>query len=560
MGGGGQPVGPGMWKAALAETPREAFNWRLALSVVCFGLMGAARGLDEGLIGTTVSQNSFVSEYGLTTKHLSKAELASRIGNITAMVQIGSVGGALIAFISCDKIGRLWATRQLCVVWIIGVIIYITSAGNYGQVLAGRFVMGLGIGQTTVVAPTYLAEVAPRSIRGLCICIFSGNVYLGIMLGYFANWGTSIHISSSSSMQWIDPTTMHIIFAGIILIMSFFALESPRWLAKIGKDEQAEINLCKLRKLPADHPYVRAELIDVHDQIRREEEATMGAGFFGPLKELFVLPRNRYAIILGLACQLLGQWSGANSLTIYAPQFFALLGTTGQSEALFATAIFGVVKLVSALICAFFLVDFIGRKRSLSTGIIIQLISSLYIAIYLTAVPTIASGQVSSTSAKHAGTGAIAMIYFSGVGWALGWNSIQYLIGAEIFPLRVRSLGTSLVMCFHFVNQYGNSKAVPLMLLYGQGLSPKGTFWFFAAVTFLGLIFVWFFLPETAGKSLEGMDELFSLPWHVIGRKGAKLTAGKGSVAEAMSAGDPEKVANMIEEERVENVEKNTAA
>jgi MFS family permease len=119
------------------------------------------------------------------------------------MVQIGSVGGALIAFIACDKLGRIWATRQLCVIWIVGVIIYITSAGNYGQVLAGRFIMGLGIGQTTVVAPAYLAEAAPRSIRGLCICIFSGSVYLGIMLGYFANWGTSLHISSHSSKQWV---------------------------------------------------------------------------------------------------------------------------------------------------------------------------------------------------------------------------------------------------------------------------------------------------------------------------------------------------------------------
>jgi hypothetical protein len=206
------------------------------------------------------------------------------------------------------------------------------------------------------------------------------------------------------------------------------------------------------------------------------------------------------------------------------------------------------------LICAFFLVDFIGRKRSLSLGIIIQFISVLYIAIYLTAVPAITSGKVQSLAAKHAGTGAIVLIYFSGVGWALGWNSIQYLIGAEIFPLRVRSLGTSMIMCFHFVNQYGNSKAVPLMLLKGSGgLSPNGTFWFFSAVTLLGLGFVWFFLPETAGKSLEGMDELFSLPWTVIGRKGAEMTAGKGSVAEAMMLGESEKVTETAREEQIEN-------
>ncbi len=182
-----------------------------------------------------------------------------------------------------------------------------TSAGNYGQVLAGRFIMGLGIGQTTVVAPAYLAEAAPRSIRGLCICIFSGSVYLGIMLGYFANWGTSIHIANSTSKQWVDATILHVIFAGIILIMSVFALESPRWLAKVGKNEQAASNMSKLRKLPSDHPYVQAELIDIHDQLEREHEATLGAGFLGPLKELFLLPANRYRICLGLGCQLLGR-------------------------------------------------------------------------------------------------------------------------------------------------------------------------------------------------------------------------------------------------------------
>jgi MFS family permease len=189
----------------------------------------------------------------------------------------------------------------------VGVVIFITSAGNYGQVLGGRFIMGLGIGQTTVVAPAYLAEAAPRSIRGLCICIFSGSVCLGIMLGYFANYGTSLHVSNTSANQWIDATILHIIFAGIILIMGIFALESPRWLAKVGRNEQAGINMSKLRNLPQDHPYVRAELIDIHDQLEREREASLGAGFLGPLKELFLLPGNRYRIMLGLMCQLLGR-------------------------------------------------------------------------------------------------------------------------------------------------------------------------------------------------------------------------------------------------------------
>lgn len=164
----------------------------------------------------------------------------------------------------------------------------------------------------------------------------------------------------------------------------------------------------------------------------------------------------------------------------------------------------------------------------------------LYIAIYLTAVPTITDKDVAQpSSVKHAGTGAIVFIYISGFGWALGWNSIQFIIGAEIFPIRVRAVATSMIMSFHYATQYGNSKAVPLMLL-DSALSPKGTFWLFAVITLMGLAFITFFLPETAGKSLESMDEMFNLPWYIIGRKGAALTARRGSVAEPHAVGDVE--------------------
>jgi MFS family permease len=119
----------------------------------------------------------------------------------------------------------------------------------------------------------------------------------------------------------------------------------------------------------------------------------------------------------------------------------------------------GVVKFISSMICAFFLIDFIGRKRSLATGISLQLFSMLYMAIFLLVDNKISDKTKPQTSSqKHAAMGAIVMIYFSGFGWALGWNSIQYLINSEIYPLRLRALGGSIAMTFHFVNQYGNSK------------------------------------------------------------------------------------------------------
>lgn len=146
--------------------------------------MGASRGIDEGLTGTTASLPSFSQLFGLDNPDKTKEQQASLLSNITSMVQLGSILGALLGFYFTDKLGRLWATRELCLVWIVGIVMYVSSAanGSLGLLYAGRFIAGVGIGQTVVVGPTYLAEIAPHMIRGLCVCIFSGAVYFGTML------------------------------------------------------------------------------------------------------------------------------------------------------------------------------------------------------------------------------------------------------------------------------------------------------------------------------------------------------------------------------------------
>lgn len=512
-------------------------SWLTLLALLVFGLLGTARGLDEGLIGTTASQKSFITQFGLKNPHLSENQQANLLSNITSMVQLGSIFGALFAFPITDRIGRIWAVRELCIVWVAGISIFLGAAahGSLGMVYAGRFIAGLGIGQTTVVAPTYLAEVAPKSVRGLCVGIFSGSVYLGIMLGYFASYGTSVHISNHNVAQWVVPNTLHLYFAAIIFTLSFFAIESPRWLVKRDRQALAVENLCKLRGLGQDHEVVQQEIIDTHSQLEREQEATMGASKLGLIRELLFIPSNRFRIFLAVAAQLLGQWSGANSITVYAPQYFALMGTTGTQEKLLATGIFGLVKFISAIMCAFFLVDFIGRKRALSIGITIQFFAMLYMALFLTIDNTIGNAHdVQTASQKRAAQGAIAMIYFSGFGWAMGWNSIQYLINAEIFPLRLRAIGGSIAMCFHFINQYGNSKAVPEMFV---GMTTSGTMYFFSGITLIGLAWVYFFLPETNGRSLESMDAVFELPWWKVGRYGSKVA----TTPEFFHDGDGEK-------------------
>lgn len=107
------------------------------------------------------------------------------------MVHIGSIPGALIAFVLCERIGMLWSMRQLCVLWLAGVVIVITAGGRLGQIYGGRFVMGLGIGQAGIVAPTYLAEIAPRNERGFLVCLFGMSEYIGIMIGVSLALGAS---------------------------------------------------------------------------------------------------------------------------------------------------------------------------------------------------------------------------------------------------------------------------------------------------------------------------------------------------------------------------------
>ncbi|OJJ52556.1 hypothetical protein ASPSYDRAFT_164459 [Aspergillus sydowii CBS 593.65] len=501
--------------------PKETLNFKLWFAVFAFGLLGAARGVDEGLITGVFNSHAFKQSLGIDG--LDEAALASVKGTVSSMVQLGSVAGALLAFLVCDRIGRVWATRQLCCLWILGIAIFMGNNGNMDAVYAGRFVAGIGIGQTCVVGPIYLSEISPAPIRGLCTCMFTGAVYLGIMLAYFANWGAELHMADTYN-RWAVPTSLHLMFAGVTLILTFLQLESPRYYIKRGKREKALEVLCKFRGLPADHPYILDEISEMDVAFQEEMEATAGMGWKGLLKEIFAIKQNSYRLFLTNLAQNMACWSGGSAITVYAPDLFTLVGITGQEQSLFSTVVFGIVKLVASLICALFLIDMAGRKRALIIGIALQTVAMFYIAIFLNLTPIANNPDfVPSESQNRASTAAIAFIYLSGAGWALGWNSGQYLLSSELFPLRIRGICSSLTMAMHFICQYAVNRALPEMLLVDGGLGPHGTFYFFGVVSIAGAIWVWLFVPEAAGRSLETIDKMFSLPWYKIGLYGRKF-------------------------------------
>jgi hypothetical protein len=167
--------------------------------------------------------------------------------------------------------------------------------------------------------------------------VFSGSVYLGahatrivtsswidqirnlgILLGYFTNYGTSRHIPDTDDAQWLIPNSLHIIFAALILFGSLFTKESPRYLVKKDRMDDAKKTLAYFRNMPVDDPYVINELDAIKEQYDREVHATSGGSFWAPFQELFTIPSNQYRIMIGVMCQILGQWSGGGSFTVYA--------------------------------------------------------------------------------------------------------------------------------------------------------------------------------------------------------------------------------------------------
>nr|QFR37071.1 MFS transporter [Cyberlindnera americana] len=516
------------WKTRLynsSNAPSEIFNKRLYICVAVFGILGAVRGLDEGSISGSIAAVRFQERFGLSDPNKSESAIADLKSNIASMVQLGSIPGALFAFYVVDYLGRLRSLQAMCIFWIASTVIQIT-AHNVGQLYAGRFLEGFPVGLSVVLGPTMMSEIAPKDIRGLCNCMFAGAVYFGVMIEYFTHYACAVHVSDESDNQWIIPTCLKIMFGGIILIGSFFCIESPRWYMKNGKIEKAYECMSKLRNLPREHAYVMTEIADIQDQLDLYQKSVGDSTMWNLFKELFS-KTVIYRLYIGLGVQILGQWSGSSSVTIYMPELVALVGYRGDRK-LLMTAVLGIVKLTSAYVTAFFLIDFLGRKKCLYMGITIQMFSMLYFAIFVAIVPEVADEDyVMTSSESKAGVCGLVMLYFSGIGWTMGFNSIQYLINSEMFPLRVRSFGTAFIMCFHFLNQFANTKAVPSMMI---SMKVSGTFFFFFAILAVSLVWCWFSVPEIAGRSLEGMEELFSLPWYQIGRKGAELCPDNSGV------------------------------
>ncbi|KAF7541310.1 hypothetical protein G7054_g676 [Neopestalotiopsis clavispora] len=499
--------------AAVKNSPREIFNLHLAYCVLVWSLSGIPKGFDEGNIASLVVETVFKEKFGLSKE--TDDQYANTKGWIVAIATAGAFFGCLACISLADKIGRRLALQLFTLVYIAGVLGQTFSNGNLSGLYASRFIAGVGIGVTTVLPPIYLSEIAPRSIRGLITLQYTACQQLGVVLGFFINYGITKHFAGTN-VQWQLPTALQCIPALIWGIGTFFAPESPRYLISRQKKEEALQVLARLRGLPAEHSYVQDEMRGIHDQFEHEMESVAGASVLDLVKETLMDTPNRRRFVLVFLTHLFSQWSGANAITQYSPTIFGYLGIQGEESRFLATGLYAVVKFTSTLLCAIFIIDFVGRRRALMSGIFLQIITLIYVGGYLGATNgQTADAIAANDDSRRAGVGAIVAIYLHAVAWSLGWFSMPYLISAEVFPVRIRSLNVSVLMASHWAFYFGCSRAMPSLL---AATDRYGAFAFFASICTISLVYVFFSMPETSGRSLESLDSLFERPWYTVWR------------------------------------------
>lgn len=487
------------------NTPREVYNVRIYMTAIVIAFSSCLFGYCASFIGTTITGEAFKRDFGLAS--LTAAERSIVSANIVSVFQAGAFFGAMITYPSMETIGRKRTLQIIGFVFQISAILQTVATNQIGLIYAGRVIAGLCVGGVTCCAPVYLAELSPPAIRGRLVGFYEIAYQLAAVVGFWINFGISHTINPALSKSWRIPFAVQLIPGGMLLLSSVYLKESPRFLLKMDRPEEAARNLSFLRMLPVGDPYIEAELSATVVQINREREVTdrheggvVGKYVRGIWHEVSAKGiRNR--LIIGAFIMMWQNMSGINALNFYSPTLFAEIGITDTS---LYTGIYGVLKAVASLVFFIFLVDTLGRRPPLFFGGIMSGLSLLYVAIYLK-IGHPDTDAVISASTAAGGKGATAFIMLFAIFYSMGWNGLAWVICAEIYPTRIRGFCAMWTALWQWVFQFIIARETPAM----SASLGWGMFLLFACFNFASVVFVFFFIPETKGLTLEDMDSIF---------------------------------------------------
>ncbi|XP_038888814.1 polyol transporter 5-like isoform X2 [Benincasa hispida] len=426
---------------------------------------------------------------------------------LVGIISLYATIGAAAAGRTSDWIGRRYTMALAAVFFLVGAIL-MGFAPNYGLLMAGRFVAGIGIGYASVIASVYTAEVSPASSRG-CLSSFP-EVFLnvGILLGYVSNYAFS---KLPIRLGWrfmlgIGLIPSVFLVAVVILVMP----ESPRWLVMQGRLGEAKQVLIRTSDSIEESVQRLAEIKNAvgisasckDDVIQIPKQITHGSGVW---KELFLhpTPAVRHILITVLGVHFFQEASGMNAVVLYSPRIFEKAGISSSDHKLLATVAVGITKTVFILV-ATVLFDRVGRRPLILTSIGGMIIS----------LTTLGVGLKIIARSHEYGTWlvgfCVAMVLTDVAFFSMGIGPMSY-VSSELFPLKLRAQGVSVGMILN--NVTGGIVSMTFLSLY-RAITISGAFFLYAGIATVGWVFFYVVFPETRGKNLEHVERLFgNLLW-----------------------------------------------
>lgn len=461
-------------------------------------------GYDQGVMSALLTAGQFEKVFPQVVVDSSHPNHATLQSFVVAIYEIGCLVGALSNLWVGDRLGRRRTIALGGCIMIIGAILQTTSY-SYAQLVVARIVTGIGNGLNTSTVPSYHAELSSAAKRGALILIEGSLITFGVMISYWIDFG--LFWASGSSAQWRVPIALQIVFALVMVFGIGFLPESPRWLVKQNRNAEAIAVISALENKSPDDAEVQRTYHAIREAVAIEDFGT-SSGIGGkhprqnlkrsPLRKLLVGGRSQHfrRASLGVINQCFQQITGINLITYYATILFQRLGLSDVTSRLIAAA--NGTEYFFASLIAIFIIDRIGRRKLMLFGAVGQCITMILLAVL---------GSVRGSGAQV--VSAVLLFVFNSF-FAIGWLGMTWLYPAEIVGLEIRApanaLSTSSNWIFNFV----------VVMVTGPSFNniSWGTYIVFAALNAFIIPVVYFFFPETAGRSLEDMDVVFALAYN----------------------------------------------
>jgi len=435
------------------------------------------------------------------------AELSSKNKElITSATSLGALVTAFFAGGLTDAFGRKWVITLANPLFILGAGLQ-TGAHTLWMMIGGRFVMGCGIGITSLVAPMYLSEMAPTKYRGRLVTMYVLLLTFGQLVAYAIGYGVT-----DVDQGWRIEVGLSLIPCVLQMCLFVFMPETPRYLVSRGRTEESKSVLRRIYANPTDEQ-VSAKISEISSDVPiRAFTSTDDVPYMTKirsgiisyehnLRELFVRPQNFRGLCIIVILQALQQFSGWNSLLYYSGTMFQSVGFSNPTA---VSIIIAATNFVFTCV-AFVVIDHLGRRAILvgtMWGMVVGLVMCSIAFQYVDYDPN-GGGVSTETTSNTWSIIIIVFIFVFAMSYGAGIGNIPWQ-QAEMLPLQVRGVGTS----FSTAMNWGGSLIISATFLTMlDNITPTGTFGFYAGVCFVGWILVIFFYPETAGLSLEEIQE-----------------------------------------------------